>query len=890
MKKPKVWRVRRADPALLYILQHELRVSPVLARLLANRGIATVEEARLFLEGGLDEMHDPYLMADMDRAVERIGVALDSGEKILVYGDYDADGATATALLVKVLTGLGGRVGYYVPNRMEEGYGLHLEALARAGQEGYGLVVTVDCGISALDEVARNRAGKGPDIVITDHHEPPGELPGAAAVVNPKREDCPYPFKELAGVGVALKLAQALMSRRGLGAGAWTGYLDLACLGTVADIVPLTGENRIIVKYGLPALVNTASPGIKSLIEVSGVRPDRLDTREVGFALAPRLNAAGRIGDAGRAVDLLLTGDPAEAAGLAALLNKGNQDRQKIESLVMAEAMGMLDADPSLASGRVIVLASPRWHPGVVGIVASRLVERHYRPVLLIALDGGEGKGSGRSIPGFHLYEAIRYCGDLLTRFGGHSQAVGFSLPADRVDMLRRAVNEYAGRHAGEEIFVPGLDLDAAVSLRDINDGLIEEINMLAPFGHCNPGPVLASRRVTLLSCREIGKNGGHLKMVLKENDAVIDGIAFKQASSMNEIAAAQEVDLAFLPSVNHWGGRRSVRLEVKDIRPSGVAWDKEPADFPQSGYPPGMPGSREAAESLKRLGPLAFLPEFVSAALLRYRESSPHFFLPGRHLEFFSGRITAGESQTGVRVRMLKERDAACRWSVLRVLAGREAGGLVLVNSPGRAVEVAIFLNRSGVPAAFMHPGVPAEDLSGLKEGLASGEVAALVCTYRSLNGADLKPRRIILFDLPYSREELETAAGTGADLHPLFGENDLRAGLDYLESMAPGRERLADLYSLIRSGGSGHVDPKKAVEFMRRRGLARAGLHTTAFGLAVFADLELIKCGWEEGSGYRVIHAAVHSKKDLQDSAVFRAGREMAALTEKWWRSLDI
>ncbi|MCL6612556.1 MAG: single-stranded-DNA-specific exonuclease RecJ [Peptococcaceae bacterium] len=888
MRKRRVWRIRPADPALLYILQHELGVSPVLARLLANRGVSTVEEARLFLEGGLEEMHDPYLMADMDKAVRRIRKALENGEKILVYGDYDADGTTATALLVKVLKGLGGRVGYYVPNRMEEGYGLHPEALARAGREGYGLVVTVDCGVNALEEVARNRAENGPDIVITDHHEPPGELPRSVAVVNPKRADCPYPFKELAGVGVALKLAHALLIRHGREAGAWTRYLDLACLGTVADIVPLTGENRIIVKHGLPALVNTGNPGIKSLMEVSGIRPDRLETREVAFALAPRLNAAGRIGDPGRAVDLLLTGDSGEAAELAAALHRGNQERQRIESLVLAEAMGMLDADPELLAGRVLVLASPRWHPGVVGIVASRLVERYYRPALLIALDGDEGKGSGRSIPGFHLYEAVSRCGELLSRFGGHAQAVGFSISADRVDVFRRAINEYADRHIDGETFVPGMDLDAAVSLREITEGLVEEINMLAPFGHCNPEPVLACREVALISCREIGRNGGHLKMVLKENSAVIDGIAFKLASSIGEIAAASEVDLAFSPSVNQWRGRRSLQLEVKDIRPAGGEWQTGPPDDGGLDYLKEIPGSGESEESLKRLGPLAFLPEFVSAALHRYRESSPHFMFPGRYLEFFTGRKPSWKSQTAGPLRMLKERRIPCRWSGLRFLAGRDPGSLVLVNSPGRAVEAAIFLSRSGVPAGFLHPGVVPERIPGLLEGFHTGGIA-LVCTYMSLRGLEVKPRRIILFDPPYSPGELGPAMAAGAECRPLFGEDDLRAGLEYLESLAPGRRRLADLYKLIRASRAGNIDPDRTVESMRRLGLARAGLHTLAFGLSVFADLDLIEYRLE-GNGYRVKHTAGHEKRDLMDSAVFRAGQEMAALTEKWWRGFDV
>ena len=882
MRKRKVWRVRPADPALLYIFQHDLKVSPVLARLLANRGIATVEEARLFLEGGLEEMHDPFLMADMERAVSRVVRALENREQILVYGDYDADGSTATALLVRVLAGLGGQVGYYIPNRLEDGYGIHLEALSRAAGEGYGLVVTVDCGISALDEIEENRAAGGPEVVITDHHEPPGELPGAVAVVNPKRADCPYPFKELAGVGVALKLAQAVLIQLGRDPAAWTEHLDLACLGTVADIVPLHGENRIIVKHGLPALLNTGSPGLRALMEVSGIKPDHLDTREVGFALAPRLNAAGRVGDASKAVELLLTTDPGEAAGLAQLLHRGNQERQRIESLVLAEAMGMLDADPGLAGGRVIVLASPNWHQGVVGIVASRLADRYYRPVLLIALEGEEGKGSGRSIPGFHLYSAVNSCGDLLTRFGGHAQAVGFSIPAARVDLLRRAINEYAEKYIPEEAFVPGMDLDASVSLGEITDGLVEEINQLAPFGHCNPGPLLACREATLLSCREIGKNGGHLKMVIREKGAVLDAIAFKQASCLDEIAAAREVDLAFLPSINQWAGRRSLQLEVKDIRPSGADWEDQTA---AARSPEEAAGCAGPLESLERLGPLALLPEFVPAALIRYRAESPHFFFPDGYLGFFSPAGGAGEGQSRQGLRMLKEPEQRC--FRLKALAARGGGCLVLVSEPARAVELAIYLNRSGTPAAFMHQGVLPGEVSTLREGFASGSPAALVCTYGALGRIDVRPQRVILFGLPGRPGDLDQAAAGGVSCHTLFGQNDLRAGRECLAAVAPDRRRLLEIYQLIRSGGSEYIDPERVAEQLRQRGLVRAGPHTVAFGLAVFADLGLLQCSGA-GAGYRVVHNGSRDKRDLLDSAIFRAGQDFAGSTEKWWGSL--
>jgi len=889
MIKQKIWRVRQADPILEYIFQHELRVSPVLARLLANRGITTVDEARLFLEGGLDQMYDPFIMADMDEAVRRIRFALSRGERILVYGDYDADGTTATALLVKVFRRLGGQVGYYVPHRVDEGYGLHPEALRRAGREGYGLVVTVDCGISALEEVALNRAEKGPDIVITDHHEPPGEIPGAVAVVNPKRADCPYQFKELAGVGIALKLAQALLRDRGREADAWTDYLDLACLGTVADIVPLAGENRIIVKYGLAFLAQTESLGIKSLMGISGTKAESLGAREVGFALVPRLNAAGRVGNAAMAVDLFLTEDPGEAGQLADLLNRGNQERQKIESLVLAEALGMLDANPDLYGGKVIVLAAPGWHQGVVGIVASRLVDKYYKPVLMIALEGDKGKGSGRSIPGFHLFNALSHCADLLIRFGGHEQAAGFSISADNVDSLRRALNQYAGQFIDAGIYVRGMELDATISLKDITDGLVEEIQMMAPFGHCNPGPLLACREVKVVSCRGIGKNGQHLKMLLKENGTFLDGIAFKFASSAGEIAAASEVDVAFLPSVNEWGGRRTLQLEVKDIRPSVNNWERCGPLY--SGSPGDIPGMdlQEALESLKKMGPLAHLPEFLSGILSRYREISANFMFPGNYLDFFSERISASVNQTEDQRRMMNERNSSFKPAGLINLTGGSKESLVLVNSPGRAVELAAFLTRSGVAAASVHSGSLSEGVSALADAFSSGQLQVLVCTYPVLYFLDIKPINIILYDLPFSPGEAAGAFSGGVETHVLFGGKDLDTGFEYVESLAPGRARLAELYTYLnRCRGAGYIDWEGATAYLRGCGLAQAGLHTLAFGMAVFSDLGLISCRQEE-NGYSLSLAPVNRKRDLNLSPTFRLGQEIKISTEKWWRSLS-
>ncbi|MFZ5645681.1 MAG: single-stranded-DNA-specific exonuclease RecJ [Bacillota bacterium] len=878
MNRRKIWRVKKTDPILKYIFQHELKISPVLATLLANRGISTVIEARLFLEGSLDNMHDPYLMADMEEAVGRIGHSLDQGEKILIYGDYDADGTTATALLVRVLRSLGGMVDYYVPHRMEEGYGLHLEILRKAGLDGFKLVVTVDCGISSVEEVAANRAQMGPDVIITDHHEPPDKIPEAVAVLNPKRGDCRYPFKELAGVGVALKLAQALLDRRGR-AGEWVNHLDLACLGTVADIVPLIGENRVIVKYGLNTISSAQNTGIKSLIEVSGIKSDSLGTREVGFALAPRLNAAGRIGDASISVDLLLTGDPEEAAGLAEILDRGNQERQRIEGMVLAEAMGILDADPQISAGRVIVLASEGWHSGVVGIVASRLVERYYKPVLMISLDGDEGKGSGRSIPGLHLYNALHHCAEFLIKFGGHAQAAGFTINTGKVVELRRALNEYADK-VNDEIFIPGIELDAMVSLDEITDGLVREIQIMAPFGHSNPGPLLACRGAGLVSCREIGRNGGHLKLRLKEKNKYIEGIAFKMASCADEISAASEVDVAFSPSINEWKGKKSIQLEVKDIRPSGKEWLNYYTDDSVDGaeYCEILGG---AVLSLETIAPVAHIPEFITRMLTMYVKNCPNFLFPGDYLKYFYKKYSERESQPVFSPRIINDIDFVYKPATLLSVLGTEQNSLVLVNSPAQAVELASFLLRSGITAGYLHSGVT-------KNNGEEKSARAVVCTYECIDAVNIKPGRAVLYDVPYSLEGLGRLSGGGVVVHSLVGERDINTGREYLDSLAPGRDLLAEFYAyLVRMGKTGYIIPGIAAEFLRNRGLAKAGPYTIAFSLSVFADLGLVNHRIE-GEGYRVGLNPFKTRQDIRLSDTFRAGQEIKTNIENWWESL--
>ncbi len=563
MSRPQaVWQVEEPDELLSGELASALGVSPIVARIMCNRGITGVEEARNFLACDPEELHDPYLLKDMALAVREIDRALVTGEKILVYGDYDVDGVTSTALLLDALAVLGCEAGFYIPDRLEEGYGLNREALAKAAGQGYKLVISVDCGISAWEEAAY-AAELGLKLIITDHHEPPAVLPAALAVIDPKRPGCAYPFKDLAGVGLAFKLVQALFNLRGI-SGREMGLLDLVTLGTIADMVPLRGENRILVKHGLVQLNSSPRLGLASLAEVAGLTGRVISTGQVAFALAPRINATGRVGDAAIAVRLLRSEDTLRAREMAAYLDAENRTRQEIEAEVLAEALEMLtEFDP--AKDKVIVLAKEGWHSGVLGIVASRLVEKYYRPAIMISLEDGEGKGSGRSIAGFDLYHALSACSESLLRFGGHKQAAGLAVSAAKVESLRQELNRLAAQ-ADQEIYLPKLRIDGKVELNEVSMDLITEIHRLEPFGIGNPSPVLVGNGLSLQEAREVGK--GHLKVRVQAGGTSTGGIGFNLAGLLAVLRNGQTVDVAFSPEINEYNGRTSVQLQLKDIRP----------------------------------------------------------------------------------------------------------------------------------------------------------------------------------------------------------------------------------------------------------------------------------------------------------------------------------
>ncbi|KLU58725.1 single-stranded-DNA-specific exonuclease RecJ [Peptococcaceae bacterium CEB3] len=545
-------------------LVETLAISPAVAQILVQRGTVRVEDAADFLRPTLFNLSSPFRFRAMSPAVERLRRARQAGEKVLVYGDYDVDGVTSVALLYRVLKSLDFKGVAYIPHRLEEGYGLHREAIDRAAAAGVSVIITVDCGITAVDEV--EYAGKlGLDVIITDHHEPAETLPEAKAVLNPKLEE-QGPFSDLAGVGVAFKLAQALLRtlKEGLSGQKLPTereLLDLVALGTIADVVPLVGENRIIVQQGLLQMRESARVGLTALLKECGLAGKPLKAGQIAFMAAPRINAAGRMDNAKAGLELLITANEERAGELARFLNHENQVRQETEKRILAEAVTQLEQGPL---PRVIVLAASGWHPGVIGIVASRLVERYYRPVFLAAVEGEEAKGSARGIPGYHVLEELKTQAGLLRHFGGHRQAAGFSLAAENLELLRAGLNRGA-ETLPQDIFRETLMIDGKVSLEDLNEELFEELEQLAPFGCGNPGPLLGAAEVPLVGLATVGKEGAHLKLRLGPEGSW-EGIAYRQGGRSAELQQEDRLDLAFGLDMNTFRGQRKLQLVIRDL------------------------------------------------------------------------------------------------------------------------------------------------------------------------------------------------------------------------------------------------------------------------------------------------------------------------------------
>jgi len=569
VRAPRIWESLACDAAAVTRLAAELRVSDVTARLLCIRGLDDPTVARQFLAPSLDDLHDPFGLTDMGVAVERVLGAIERRERIAIHGDYDVDGVTSTVILRRALELLGADVTHFIPERLRDGYGLQPASLDRLHADGVQLVISVDCGIRGV-EAARRARELGLDLIITDHHEPDTELPEACAVVNPKRHDCSYPDKNLAGVGVALKLVQALCSRSGKSA--WLpAFVKIAAIGTLADVVPLVGENRVIAKLGLGMLSKGPHKiGLRSLLDVCGLTGKEIDSYHIGFVLAPRVNAAGRMSTPDIAARLLLAADEGmatEARELAEQLNIENLRRQQEEAEIVAAAKKIVETDLEVGSRTVIVVAGEGWHRGVIGIVASKLVDAFHRPAIVLSIDGDVAHGSCRSIPSFNMLAGLESCADAMVKFGGHKQAAGLTIEAARIRELRSRVNDYADERIAPDDLRPRLWIDGALTFRSINEQVSSELLSLAPFGAGNPCPVFRTSRVEIVDGPRRVKDR-HLKMAFKQDGRVIRGIAWRASereSFVSEHRAA--IDLAFSLEQDSWNGERYLQLSVADFR-----------------------------------------------------------------------------------------------------------------------------------------------------------------------------------------------------------------------------------------------------------------------------------------------------------------------------------
>jgi len=563
------WIIEKENKKQRDKLSKSLNISPITAQILLNRGIENETEANLFLNCTLFDLPSPYLMKGMDIAIERIKKGLHENERIAIYGDYDVDGVTSTALLYNFLKDVNANVTYYNPDRLKEGYGINIDAVKKLSREGVSLIISGDCGITAVKEVEQAKE-LGVEFIVTDHHNPPEELPQAVSVLNPKLSDCKYPAKEIVGVGVIFNLVIAL--RRALrdegffknGEPNLGDYLDLVALGTVADCAPLLDVNRILVKEGIKRMQNPKRLGLQALKEASSIKGE-VTSYDLGFKFGPRINASGRMSTADDAVKLFISNDLEDARELAKGLNKQNTNRQGTEAEIIKEAVSQLESNPDIIGSNSIVLGSRNWHPGIIGIVASRIVDRYEKPTILIAIDqDGVGKGSGRSVDGVNIYAALSECRELFLQFGGHEQAAGLSIREENIEKFRKMFDK--ALESNQEQFEQKLNIDCAVELESITESLISELDLLAPFGIGNPEPVLLSKEVEIISQRRFKDK--HLGFKVKEEGKFFDAIWFnmKEPSTLPD-----KIDMVFTPEFNKWNGKKEIRLRVRD-----VSWEKK--------------------------------------------------------------------------------------------------------------------------------------------------------------------------------------------------------------------------------------------------------------------------------------------------------------------------
>ncbi len=563
------WKLSEVKENIRALFAEEFKLNPIVSQILVNRSITDLETARRFLNPSLHDLHSPFLMKDMKEGVARLIRAVQGGEKVAIYGDYDADGITSLAILYRFLREIHECVLYYIPDRVDEGYSLNRKAIDRLRAQDVRLIVTVDCGVSDREEIEYART-QGIDTIVLDHHEVPATLPAAAAVINPNRGDCPFPFKHLAGVGIVFNFLIALRGAlRNIGFWArrpypnLKDYLDLVALGTIGDLSPLVDENRIFARIGLELLNEDRRVGLKALRDTAGLGNTVIDSGVASFALIPRINAAGRVGAPDDAVRLLLTEDPVEAQRIASRLDACNRERQRLEKTIFDEIMARIDSMGDAREKGALVLASPEWHPGVIGIVASRVVDRFYRPTILISLKDGIGKGSGRSIAEFNLYEGLKLCDPLLISYGGHRYAAGISVKEGDIEKLSEVLGDIVKEGLVVQELVQETHIDAQCSLSRITYDLVSQFDRLAPFGIRNPEPIFCSRNVQVSYPTVVGNK--HLKMRVYGDGVSCSSIWFNRGDYAQDIEGVR-LDIAFTPQINTWNGSSNIQLKVRDI------------------------------------------------------------------------------------------------------------------------------------------------------------------------------------------------------------------------------------------------------------------------------------------------------------------------------------
>ena len=558
----KKWECYEVDENKVQGLMTKYNVNEILARILVNKNISTQKEMDLFMNPTRNDFHDPFLMPDMEIAIDRILKAIENKEKIMIYGDYDADGITSITVLKSFLKERGLEVASYIPNRLNEGYGLNKEAIKKIYDQGYKLMITVDCGITGIDEI--NYANSlGIETIVTDHHEPAEELPKSIAVIDAKRKDNIYPFNQLAGVGVVFKFIQAISIKLGLEEKDYLKYLDIVCIGTISDIVPLVDENRVIAKLGLRLVAQTKNIGLRALIEIIGFK--KIDSSTISFGIAPRINACGRMGNEQLALDLFLCSDYNKAKELALKLNEYNAERQNIEKRIFDEAVSNIEAEEK--DKTCIIVGSTGWHHGIIGIVASKVTDMYFKPSILVCFEDEEGKGSGRSVPGFDLHEALMKCGNHLEKFGGHAMAVGVTLKKSEFEDFKEELESYA-KECNVEKIVPIINIDSELQLKNLSIENVKSLEILEPYGEANKMPMFLFKNLKINSIRALSE-GKHLKLSLKDDNFMVDAIGFNLGELSEKYLLDDKVDIVGNLDINTFNGKESIQIIIKDIRKS---------------------------------------------------------------------------------------------------------------------------------------------------------------------------------------------------------------------------------------------------------------------------------------------------------------------------------